>query len=64
MTQHRFGKKWSIPEVLQLQREYELLGLSVDEIAERHQRTPNAIIQRLEHEGFSDINELSSDESS
>jgi hypothetical protein len=53
----RHGKKWTIPETLSLQREYELLALPTDQIAELHSRTENAILMRVETEGF----ELSSD---
>jgi len=49
----RFGKKWSIPELIALEREHELLELSVEEIAKRHGRSVSAIIWRLEIEGFS-----------
>jgi hypothetical protein len=59
MTTHkRFGNRWTINECLQLQREFELLQLSVDEIAERHQRTPNAIMFKLDKEEFADYNML------
>ena len=54
----RFRNRWTINECLQLQREFELLELSIDEIAERHQRSPNAIMFRLDHEGFADYNIL------
>jgi hypothetical protein len=54
----RFGKRWTINECLQLQREFELLQLSINEIAKRHQRTPNAIMFKLEQEGFADYNVL------
>ena len=57
-TYKRFGNRWTINECLQLQREFELLQLSVDEIAERHQRTPNAIMFKLDQEGFADYNIL------
>ena len=50
----RFGNRWTINECLQLQREYELLELSIDEIAERHHRTPNAIMLKLDSEGLAD----------
>ena len=50
----RFGNRWTINECLQLQREYELLELSIDAIAERHHRTPNAIMLKLDSEGFAD----------
>lgn len=56
----RNGNRWTVNECLQLQREYELLGLSIDEIASRHKRTINAIMFRLDHEGFADYNVLSS----
>jgi hypothetical protein len=48
----RSGFAWSIPEILRLQREYELLELSIDEISRLHQRTPYAIAIRLVDEDF------------
>lgn len=57
-TPTRFGKRWTVNEYLQLQREFELLELSVAEIACRHKRTPNAIIHKLVQEGFADYNVL------
>jgi hypothetical protein len=51
----RNGKKWSIVETLKLQREYELLHLSVQEIAIIHERSEKAILFKLENEGW--INE-------
>jgi hypothetical protein len=42
---HRF--RWSINEVLALHREYDLLGLSINEIALRHKRKPDAIVYKL-----------------
>jgi hypothetical protein len=50
----RNGKKWSVNETLKLQREYELLELSVQEIASLHQRTVDAILFRLLKETFID----------
>lgn len=47
-------KKWSIPEILTLQREYELLELTVQEIAERHKRTVTSIVYKLEKEEIID----------
>lgn len=44
--------KWSINEILKLEREYELLGLSLDEIATAHKRTKCAIFFRLVQEGY------------
>jgi len=57
----RIGFRWSINEVLSLQREFELLGWSIDEIAQKHKRTPNAIMFKLDQEGFADYNVLYSD---
>jgi len=57
-TYSRAGFKWSVNEILSLQREYELLGWSIDEIAEKHKRTPNAIMYKLDEEGFADYNVL------
>ena len=54
----RNGKRWTVNECIQLQREFELLQLSVDEIALRHKRTPNAIMCKLDNEGFADYNVL------
>lgn len=50
----RNGKKWAVPEILKLQREYELLELPVNEIASLHQRGVDAILFRLLKEGFID----------
>jgi len=50
MTTLRFGKKWTIPELIALEREYELLELTIQEIAERHQRSESAIVARLAYE--------------
>jgi hypothetical protein len=57
-TAKRFGKRWNINECIQLQREFELLKLSIDDIAEKHQRTPGAIMGRLAYEGLADYNFL------
>ena len=48
----RSGNKWSIPELITLQREYELLELTVQEISRRHKRSVFAILARLESEGI------------
>lgn len=50
----RNGFAWSINEVLRLQREYELLELGVEEIAQLHERGVYAILFRLQQEGFID----------
>ncbi len=52
----RNGKKWSTPEILRLQREWELLKLSVEEIANLHCRTKRAIEFKLIAEGFATWN--------
>ena len=48
----RFGFKWSINEMLALQREYELLEWSIQDIAVKHERTERAILCKLEAEGL------------
>lgn len=53
MSIKRHNNKWSIHEILSLQREYELLEMSVGEIANKHQRSEEAILWKLEKEGFS-----------
>jgi hypothetical protein len=57
-TYKRFGNRWTINECLQLQREFELLKLPIDDIALRHKRTANAIMLKLHREGFADYTEL------
>ena len=53
MTEYkRKGNKWTVNELLQLQREYELLEWTVQQIAEKHQRSVEAILFCLESEGF------------
>jgi hypothetical protein len=54
----RNGFKWTINEILSLQREFELLGWDIDTIAHKHNRTPNAIMHKLNQEGFADYNKL------
>ena len=49
---NRANKRWNINEVIRLQREYELLELSVDEIATRHERSVDGIAYKLKSEGF------------
>ena len=48
----RHGKRWTINELLSLQREYELLEFPVDTIALNHQRTVNSILFKLQEEGL------------
>lgn len=54
----RSGFKWTVNECLRLEREYDLLKLSVEEIADLHQRSPYAIMYKLDEEGIADFNEL------
>jgi hypothetical protein len=55
---NRIGYKWNINECLRLQREFELLGLTIDEIATKHKRTPKAIMFKLDEEGFATYTDL------
>jgi hypothetical protein len=57
----RNRKRWTVNECLELQREFELLEWSIDEIAVKHKRTPNAIMNKLGKEGFADYNVLSNE---
>jgi hypothetical protein len=50
IKRHHF--KWTINEVLKLQREYELLGMNIQDIAKSHNRSGKAILCKLEKEGF------------
>ena len=52
MPLERNGFKWTINEIMTLQRENELLGLSAIEIASNHKRSVRAIVSKLEAEGF------------
>ena len=54
----RNGYKWSVNESLRLEREYDLLQLTVPEMAVLHNRTNNAIIWKLHSEGLADYNQL------
>ena len=51
-TIKRNGNKWTIQETLSLQREYELLEWTVQEIAAKHERSVNAILFKLLAEEF------------
>jgi len=46
--------RWRYAEIDSLYREYELLELTPEEIAEKHQRTVTAILFRLKKEGIID----------
>lgn len=51
-TYKRNGNKWTINEILTLQREYELLEWGVEQISKKHERTVMAILCKLKAEGF------------
>lgn len=57
-TTSRHGNKWTTTEILALQREYELLELSIPEIADRHKRSVMSILCKLECEGFIEKGEV------
>uniref|UniRef100_A0A6C0EVQ7 Uncharacterized protein n=1 Tax=viral metagenome TaxID=1070528 RepID=A0A6C0EVQ7_9ZZZZ len=48
----RNGYKWNINELLSLQREYELLENTIQEIAIKHKRSVDAILYKLLSENF------------
>lgn len=50
----RYGKKWTINEILSLEREYTLLEWTVQQIAKKHKRSIKAILCKLEAEAFID----------
>ena len=50
--------KWTVNECLRLEREFDLLKLSVQEIALLHDRSPNAIMYKLDAEGLADYNDV------
>jgi hypothetical protein len=54
----RHNYKWSVNEVLKLEREYDLLKWDIFKIANAHQRTPHAIICKLHRENLANYNEL------
>lgn len=49
---NRNGNRWTVREILSLQREFELLDLSVQQMASLHHRTEKAILCKLDAEGF------------
>jgi hypothetical protein len=57
-NRNRVGNRWTVNEVLSLQREFELLGWNIDQIADKHGRTPEGIMNKLDREGFADYNVL------
>jgi hypothetical protein len=53
----RNGYKWTVNECLQLEREYDLLKMSVPDMALKHNRTINAIMFKLQAEGLCSYND-------
>jgi hypothetical protein len=51
---YRHNFKWNINELLSLQREYQLLEMTIQDIADKHERTVDAILYRLQQEEFID----------
>ena len=49
---YRHNFKWNVNEILTLQREYELLEMTIQDIANKHERTVESILYRLCQEGF------------
>jgi hypothetical protein len=54
----RHANKWTVNECLRLNREFELLKLTMPEIALRHGRTVNAIMFKIQAEGWASYNDL------
>jgi hypothetical protein len=48
----RNNYKWNVNELLALQREYELLGMSIQDISAKHGRSIESILYRLQQEDF------------
>ncbi len=53
----RANAKWTVNECLRLEREYDLLELSIQDIALLHERSPEAIMYKLDNEGIVDYND-------
>ena len=49
---YRHNFKWNVNELLSLQREYELLEMTIQDIANKHERSIDAVLFRLQKEGF------------
>lgn len=54
----RHGNKWTVNECLRLHREFDLLKLSMHEIGKLHGRTVNAIMCKIQAEGWATYNDL------
>ena len=55
---NRANLRWTINEILSLQRQYELLQLPVEEIAMLHKRSVKSILYKLQSEEFIDSSEF------
>ena len=55
---NRANLRWTINEILSLQRQYELLQLPIEEIAILHQRSVKSILYKLQSENFIDSSEF------
>ena len=54
----RANARWTVNECLRLEREFDLLKLSIEEIAALHGRSNNAIMYKLDAEGIADYNDV------
>lgn len=54
----RHGNKWTVSECLRLHREFDLLQLSIPDIARLHGRSVNAIMCKIHSEGWATYNDL------
>ena len=54
----RANARWTVNECLRLEREFDLLKLSIEEIAALHERSTNAIMYKLDAEGIADYNDV------
>ena len=61
-TPKRHCAKWSYSEVDKLHREFEIKQYTVEKIALKHERTPNAILFKLKSEGLLEKEETDDDE--
>ena len=52
MNIERHYRKWTVNELLSLQREHELLEMTIPEIASLHKRTTDGILYKLQEEGM------------
>ena len=48
----RINKRWTVNELLALEREHELLEMDIFDIALKHKRTPKSILYKLNDEGL------------